>query len=153
MTDEKGRDDKVLAVQATDPRLEHLRDIHHLREFDRLEIQHFFEVYKALEPGKGVAADCWAGRADAERAGCGPPSVTWPSTTNRTRDCRDMPGWWLLVITGLAELLIGFWAAGSWNLSVVVLVAWVGATALIRGITEIVGAFQLRDINQTARRL
>jgi len=64
---------------------------------------------------------------------------------------RDMPGWWLLVITGIAELLIGFWAAGSWNLSVVVLVAWVGATALMRGITEIIGAFQLRDVNQAAR--
>lgn len=64
---------------------------------------------------------------------------------------RDLPGWWLLVITGLAELLIGFWAAGSWNLSVVVLVAWVGAAALMRGITEIIGAFQLRDVNQAAR--
>jgi uncharacterized membrane protein HdeD (DUF308 family) len=62
-----------------------------------------------------------------------------------------MPGWWLLVITGLAELLIGFWAAGSWNLSVVVLVAWVGATTLMRGITEIVGAFQLRELNRAAR--
>ncbi len=65
---------------------------------------------------------------------------------------RDMPGWWLLVITGIAELLIGFWAAGSWNLSVVVLVAWVGAAALMRGITEIIGAFQLRDVNQAARK-
>ncbi len=52
MTDEKGGDDKVLAVPVTDPRLEHLRDIHHVPEFDRLEIQHFFEVYKELEPGK-----------------------------------------------------------------------------------------------------
>src|SRR6201998_4481078 len=34
MTDEKGGDDKVLAVPASDPRLEHLRDIHHLPEFD-----------------------------------------------------------------------------------------------------------------------
>ena len=67
MSDEKGRDDKVLCVPARDPRLEHLRDIHHLPEFDRLEIQHFFEVYKALEPGKQVAGDCWAGRVDAER--------------------------------------------------------------------------------------
>lgn len=63
---------------------------------------------------------------------------------------RDLPGWWLLVIVGIAELVIGLWAAGSWNLSVVVLVAWVGAAALIRGITEIVGAFQLRDLNQAA---
>ena len=67
MTDEKGGDDKVLAVPATDPRLEHLRDIHHVPEFDRLEIQHFFEVYKDLEPGKSVEGAAWAGRTEAER--------------------------------------------------------------------------------------
>jgi inorganic pyrophosphatase len=64
MTDEKGGDDKVLA--ASDPRLEHLRDIHHVPEFDRLEIQHFFEVYKELEPGKSVEGADWVGRTDAE---------------------------------------------------------------------------------------
>ena len=67
MTDEKGGDDKVMCVPATDPRLEHLRDIHHLPEFDRLEIQHFFEVYKDLEPGKSVEGASWTGRAEAER--------------------------------------------------------------------------------------
>jgi inorganic pyrophosphatase len=66
MTDEKGPDDKVLCVPNTDPRLEHLRDIHHLPEFDRLEIQHFFEVYKDLEPGKSVEGATWVGRAEAE---------------------------------------------------------------------------------------
>jgi inorganic pyrophosphatase len=66
MTDEKGPDDKVLAVPAHDPRLEHLRDIHHLPEFDRLEIQHFFEVYKDLEPGKSVEGASWVGRVAAE---------------------------------------------------------------------------------------
>ena len=66
MTDEKGGDDKVLCVPAYDPRHEHLRDIHHLAEFDRLEIQHFFEVYKDLEPGKSVEGATWVGRADAE---------------------------------------------------------------------------------------
>jgi uncharacterized membrane protein HdeD (DUF308 family) len=65
---------------------------------------------------------------------------------------RSLPGWWLLVITAIAELLIGFWAAGSWNNSVVVLVAWVGAAALTRGITEIVGAFELRDVGRTVSR-
>jgi inorganic pyrophosphatase len=67
MTDEKGGDDKLLCVPANDPRLEHLRDIHHLPEFDRLEIQHFFEVYKDLEPGKSVEGASWTGRAEAER--------------------------------------------------------------------------------------
>src|SRR4051794_30436936 len=66
MTDEKGRDDKVLCVPANDPRQEHLRDIHHMPEFDRLEIQHFFEVYKDLEPGKSVEGATWVGRAEAE---------------------------------------------------------------------------------------
>ena len=66
MTDEKGGDDKVLAVPVSDPRLEHMRDIHHVPEFDRLEIQHFFEVYKDLEPGKSVEGANWAGRSEAE---------------------------------------------------------------------------------------
>ena len=66
MTDEAGGDDKVLCVPAGDPRLEHLRDIHHVPEFDRLEIQHFFEVYKDLEPGKWVKIDGWQGQAEAE---------------------------------------------------------------------------------------
>jgi len=67
MRDEKGGDDKVICVPSGDPRLEHLRDIDHIPEFDRLEIQHFFEIYKALEPGKNVAGATWLGRADAER--------------------------------------------------------------------------------------
>jgi len=66
MTDEAGGDDKVLCVPAGDPRVEHLRDIHHVSEFDRLEIQHFFEVYKDLEPGKSVEGATWTGRTEAE---------------------------------------------------------------------------------------
>lgn len=66
MTDEAGGDDKLLCVPSTDPRVEHLRDIHHVSEFDRLEIQHFFEVYKDLEPGKSVEGANWVGRSDAE---------------------------------------------------------------------------------------
>jgi len=66
MKDEAGGDDKVLCVPAFDPRLEHLRDIFHVPEFDRLEIEHFFTVYKDLEPGKSVEGATWTGRHDAE---------------------------------------------------------------------------------------
>ncbi|MCH0540705.1 inorganic diphosphatase [Streptomyces sp. MUM 203J] len=66
MTDEAGGDDKLLCVPAGDPRMDHLRDIQHVPEFDRLEIQHFFEVYKDLEPGKSVEGADWVGRAEAE---------------------------------------------------------------------------------------
>ncbi len=66
MTDEKGGDDKVLCVPSNDPRQGHLRDIDDVPPFDRLEIQHFFEVYKDLEPGKSVEGATWVGRIAAE---------------------------------------------------------------------------------------
>jgi len=66
MTDEKGGDDKVLCVPATDPRHGHLKDINDVPPFDRLEIQHFFEVYKDLEPGKSVEGATWTDRSEAE---------------------------------------------------------------------------------------
>jgi inorganic pyrophosphatase len=72
MRDEMGTDDKVLCVPATDPRHAHLNDILDVPELDRLEIQHFFEVYKALEPGKFVQTATWVGRdaANAEIEQC-----------------------------------------------------------------------------------
>jgi inorganic pyrophosphatase len=62
----EGGNDKILCVPAGDPRQEHLRDLHHLPEFDRLEIEHFFLIYKELKPGKSVEGASWAGRATAE---------------------------------------------------------------------------------------
>ena len=53
-------------MPASDPRQEHLQDLHHLPEFDRLEIEHFFLIYKQLEPGKHVEGRSWADRAAAE---------------------------------------------------------------------------------------
>jgi uncharacterized membrane protein HdeD (DUF308 family) len=56
-----------------------------------------------------------------------------------------VPGWWVLLICGLIELGLGFWAAGSWNVSVLILVAWVAAGALLHGIGEIALAFQIHQ--------
>jgi inorganic pyrophosphatase len=66
MTDEAGGDDKVMAVPAGDVRQDGLKDLHDIPEFQRMEIQHFFEVYKDLEPGKSVEGATWVGRAEAE---------------------------------------------------------------------------------------
>jgi inorganic pyrophosphatase len=70
MSDEHGPTPKVLCVPAADPRLEHLQDIADLGRFLRLEIQHFFEIYKTIEPGKAVTFDMerWAGRDAADAA-------------------------------------------------------------------------------------
>lgn len=46
--------------------------------------------------------------------------------------------WWLGLITGIAELAIAVWAVGYSGRSVALLIIWVGAAAITRGITQIV---------------
>jgi uncharacterized membrane protein HdeD (DUF308 family) len=58
--------------------------------------------------------------------------------------------WWLQLIVGIVELLIGFWAAGYWGRSATLLIIWVGIIALTRGITEIIFAFKLRSVGKAA---
>ena len=65
MEDEAGRDAKVLCVPATDPRWSNMLDRHDLPPHLLDEIGHFFEVYKALEPGKGTTAMGWHSAAIA----------------------------------------------------------------------------------------
>jgi uncharacterized membrane protein HdeD (DUF308 family) len=52
--------------------------------------------------------------------------------------------WWLQLIGGIIELALGFWAAGYYGRSAVLLVAWVAAFAIIRGVRDIVLAFRIR---------
>jgi uncharacterized membrane protein HdeD (DUF308 family) len=56
---------------------------------------------------------------------------------------------WLRMLTGAAELALGLWAAAYWGRSAALLVAWIGALALIRGVTEITFAFSVRQLRQT----
>jgi inorganic pyrophosphatase len=90
MWDEEGRDDKVLCVPTADMRMKHLLDLHDLDELYKLEIQHFFEVYKALEPGKGVGGAHWVGRAEAEQE----IRISWQRARDaaRSREPQSDPG-------------------------------------------------------------
>jgi uncharacterized membrane protein HdeD (DUF308 family) len=58
--------------------------------------------------------------------------------------------WWVALLLGLAELLIGFWAAGDFGNRQILLIVWVGVLALIRGIESIVFAFRVRDLREAA---
>ncbi|MGC2940377.1 MULTISPECIES: inorganic diphosphatase [unclassified Brevibacterium] len=66
MEDEAGGDDKVLAVPAGDPRWDSYTDISDVDQFMLDSIEHFFNRYKDLEPGKYVKGSSWAGREAAE---------------------------------------------------------------------------------------
>jgi uncharacterized membrane protein HdeD (DUF308 family) len=63
----------------------------------------------------------------------------------------DFEVWWLQLIAGIAELGLGFWAAGYWSRSVVLLVAWIGASMLFRGITMVLLAFKLHALSEGER--
>jgi uncharacterized membrane protein HdeD (DUF308 family) len=56
--------------------------------------------------------------------------------------------WWVGLIVGIIEILLAFWAAGYFRGSAIILVAWVAALTLLRGITEIVMAFRLRKLKK-----
>jgi inorganic pyrophosphatase len=64
MHDEKGPDAKILAVPANDPRVT-WDDLDDVPEYVRMEIGHFFEIYKDLEPGKSTDTRGWADKAAA----------------------------------------------------------------------------------------
>ena len=66
MTDDGGSDAKVIAVPAKDPRWDWVQDVADIPEFTKKEIEHFFEHYKDLEPGKWVKTEGWGDAAEAE---------------------------------------------------------------------------------------
>jgi uncharacterized membrane protein HdeD (DUF308 family) len=54
--------------------------------------------------------------------------------------------WWLGLVTGILELVLGFWASQQdFPARGALLLLWVGFFALFRGISEIVIAFELRS--------
>jgi hypothetical protein len=55
------------------------------------------------------------------------------------------PSWWLGLVTGILELILGFWASQqAFPARGALLLLWVGFFALFRGISEIVVSFELR---------
>jgi inorganic pyrophosphatase len=66
MSDDKGRDDKIIAVHVDDPEYEHYRDIAELSPHRLKELERFFLDYKVLE-NKVVNIDDLRGRAHAEK--------------------------------------------------------------------------------------
>ncbi len=64
MRDEKGKDDKIIAVHIDDPEYRSFRDIDEVPDYRMLQLQRFFLDYKVLE-GKEVVIDKPLGAGDA----------------------------------------------------------------------------------------
>lgn len=69
MEDNSGVDEKVIAVPASHLtlRYEHVREYSDLPDITLRQIEHFFEHYKDLEPGKWVKIGGWQPREVAHR--------------------------------------------------------------------------------------
>ena len=64
MTDDKGQDDKVVCVPESDPVWDAIEDLDDLPAQLRVEIEHFFSIYKQPE-NKDVTIQGWFRREDA----------------------------------------------------------------------------------------
>jgi uncharacterized membrane protein HdeD (DUF308 family) len=61
----------------------------------------------------------------------------------------DNEVWWLGLVVGIIEVLLGFWASQQYYPARAALILlWVGFFALFRGITEIVTALQVRSADR-----
>ena len=67
MEDNAGQDEKVIAVPSSDltKRYDHVKDYSDIPDITLQQIEHFFEHYKDLEPGKWVKIGDWHGSDDA----------------------------------------------------------------------------------------
>jgi len=65
MEDEKGEDDKIVAVLVDDPRMEEIQSLDSIPKHSLREIEEFFDTYKHLERGKTTRIVGWADRKTA----------------------------------------------------------------------------------------
>ena len=69
MEDNAGQDEKILAVPSPSlsKRYDNVSEYSDLPEITLQQVEHFFEHYKDLEPGKWVRIGDWHGSDDAKR--------------------------------------------------------------------------------------
>jgi uncharacterized membrane protein HdeD (DUF308 family) len=106
----------------------------------------------ALSILAGILALVWPGRTLLVLAGI----LAWFLVFNGIVDLvgalahHGRPYWWLGLLLGVLELLLGIWAAGYPGRSLFVFVNLVGAYAIFYGFTEVFAAFDLRGLGRTA---
>lgn len=66
MSDDKGKDEKLLAVPVDDPRLNHIQRLEDMPPHILREIEHFFQVYKDLE-NKETIIEGWKDEVFAKK--------------------------------------------------------------------------------------
>jgi uncharacterized membrane protein HdeD (DUF308 family) len=61
---------------------------------------------------------------------------------------RDTELWWVPFVIGIIEILLAFWASGYFGRKAVLLIIFVAAAALSRGVMQIAIAFRMRALTK-----
>ena len=61
---------------------------------------------------------------------------------------RDQEGWWLGVVFGALQFGLGAWAVGETERSVVLFATLIGIYCVVKGVFELIGAFELRRLKR-----
>jgi len=104
-----------------------------------------------------IAAGIWAVAYPGQTFGTLALLIGWFLLVKGTFDVvaslmnRGVDLWWLSLTAGILEIAVAFWAVGYPGRSATLLVLWVGLGALIRGVADILLAFQIRSLQRGAR--
>jgi uncharacterized membrane protein HdeD (DUF308 family) len=58
----------------------------------------------------------------------------------------SMDLWWMMLLSGIFEIILGMWASSYPGRSAQLLILWVGIGAVIRGVTQLILSFQVKKI-------
>ncbi len=74
--------------------------------------------------------------------------VIWTVQAFAERDFNDL--WWMSLISGILLIILAFWTSGQFLLErAYTLLIFAGIWALVKGVTDIVRAFQLRELGSS----
>ncbi len=77
-------------------------------------------------------------------------AVTWIVKAFLDREVNDL--WWLGLIAGILMVVLAFWTGGQFFIDkAYVLLVFAGIWALMQGVTDIVQAFQVRQLHKALR--
>ncbi len=104
----------------------------------------------ALSIIAGILAFVWPGRTLLVLAGILAWFLVFKGIVDTVAalSAHGRPYWWLGLILGVVELLLGIWAAGYPGRSLFVIVNLVGVYAVFYGFTELFAAFDLRGLGR-----
>jgi uncharacterized membrane protein HdeD (DUF308 family) len=74
--------------------------------------------------------------------------ILWTVQSFTERPVNDL--WWLRLISGILMVILAFWVSGEFFLArAATLLVFAGVWAMIKGITDIIRAFQIRALGSS----